>query len=200
MVEMIELACGVCARKFTRRATEHRRNQAKGRSVFCSVSCAAVISKNAKRCLEVVKECPFCKERFKSSTHSKAATFCSRSCASSGSVTEKGRKAYRAGRVENLLSTEEVLKRREAWKYVLLKNTLKKRKHEFEYRLGKYIYDLALLDTKTLVEFDGIEHAGKQQKKIDVKKDAAAKKAGFVIVRRTVVACRVIDPISVKGL
>jgi len=36
----IELICEACGTEFTRRATEHKRNVQKGRSVFCSGSCA----------------------------------------------------------------------------------------------------------------------------------------------------------------
>lgn len=200
---MVILECEFCGKRFERLAAEHYRNQVKRRQVFCSLSCAAVVRNWSSRSKEIVKVCPHCGERFQSSTHNKASTFCSRSCASRGSMTEKRREAQRkAGfdKVGNLLSPEETLKRREAWKYELLREALGTRPHEFEYRLGEFIFDLALLDSKVLVEFDGTYHRGTKQLNADKRKDQAAKEAGFVVVRRSTFSVSAIDPVTLDGL
>jgi len=118
-------------------------------------------------------------------------------------MTEKRRQGSRAGglaMVANLVPPEVTLKRREAWKYALLEEALAGRSHEFEYRVGKYIFDLVLLDTKVLVEFDGGDHQAEPQKSLDKRKDQAAKKAGFMVIRRPVVPVTVIDPSTIEGL
>jgi len=102
--------------------------------------------------------------------------------------------------VANLVPPERALKKREAWKYDLVKQALGTRPHEFEHRVGKYIFDLALLDTKVLVEFDGGDHNQPFQKRLDAKKDQATKKKGFLIVRRPVASVTVIDPSTIEGL
>jgi very-short-patch-repair endonuclease len=99
-----------------------------------------------------------------------------------------------------LISPQETLKRREAWKYAALERVLEGRKHEFEYKLGKYVFDLALLDTKTLVEFDGPYHRDPKQKQMDADKEKAAGIRGFVVIRRLVKPAVVIDPETIGGL
>lgn len=97
---------------------------------------------------------------------------------------------------ENLLSTQETLKRREGWKYVLLSAVLGGRPHEFEFKLGAFIYDLALFDSKTLVEFDGPDHVVSA----DTKKDKAARQHGWKIERRKVRPAEVIHPSTLDDL
>ena len=70
----------------------------------------------------------------------------------------------------------------------------------FEYKLGKYVFDLALLDTKTLVEFDGPYHRDPKQKQMDADKEKAAGIRGFVVIRRLVKPAVVIDPETIGGL
>jgi len=139
-------------------------------------------------------------------THSKAAKFCSRSCASKGSMTRERREAqHQAGlrHTENLLTAAEVLKRREAWKYTACREVLESsdRDYEFEFELCGYVFDLALHDAKVLVEFDGPYHdADNWQRERDKAKDRVAKDAGFVIVRRTVEPMAVVHPSAIEGL
>ncbi len=46
----VALICENCGKKFERRLAEHKRNQRKGRHVFCSLSCAATwLNKHGKR-------------------------------------------------------------------------------------------------------------------------------------------------------
>jgi very-short-patch-repair endonuclease len=99
----------------------------------------------------------------------------------------------------NLCTPADTLKKREAWKYVVLEKHLQSRPHEFEFQLGKWVFDLALLDTNVLVEFDGIYHRSSQLK-ADAEKDAYAKEHGFLVVRRATEVCCVLDPAVLDGL
>ena len=99
----------------------------------------------------------------------------------------------------NLLCPAETLKRREAWKYAALKEVLAGRRFEFEYEVEGFVFDLALLDTMVLVEFDGAYHRGGQLE-TDVRKEEVAKGAGFMIVRREVEAATVVSPAVLDGL
>ena len=75
------------------------------------------------------------------------------------------------------------MKIREAWKYELIRNHLEKRKlpFEFEYKIGKFIFDLKLSSAGVLVEFDGPYH--KYQIGADGVKDSLAKKNGWSVIR-----------------
>lgn len=100
----------------------------------------------------------------------------------------------------NLLTPAEALKRREGWKYAALEDELQGRPHEFEFELGGYVFDLALLDTKVLVEFDGPYHEKGNQPQVDENKDQVAQEAGFLIVRREVLPAAVIGPGTIAHL
>ena len=146
--------------------------------------------------------CP-CGKRVKTTTHNKAKQHCNRSCASRFSMSDERREAQREAGLQhaaNLLSTAETLKRREGWKYAALREALADREVEFEFELGGRVFDLALLDTKTLIEFDGPDHQAKNIKEDDAAKEAAAEAAGFIVVRRPVIPSTVISPTSIDGL
>jgi len=118
-------------------------------------------------------------------------------------MSEERREAQRQGglqQVGNLLSQEEVLRRREGWKYLALQGYLVGRPHQFEYELESYVFDLALLDANILVEFDGPYHSGSQQCIVDQAKDLVAQRHGFVVVRRAVRPASVIEPSAIDGL
>jgi len=143
-----------------------------------------------------------CETEFETSTHNKAKRHCSRSCASYYSMSPERRKAMSdAGErhKDNLIPVHEVLKRREGWKYVAVREALGSRPHDFEFELGGFVYDLALFDTKTLVEFDGPEHCGKVAEH-DRIKDALAHKLGWRIERRKVKTAEVIHPETLGDL
>ena len=202
---MVEVECTVCGKKVFRRAAEVNRSQRMGRRPFCSAHCSAVESNMARKRKEVVKTCPHCGGKFISDTGNKAATYCSRSCASKGSMSEERRSAQRLGGLQNsanLLSTSETLRRREAWKYDLLRSMLERdgRQFQFEYALDAFVFDLVLLDARVLVEFDGEYHGGRSQQEVDLRKDSVAREHGFVVVRRPVVRSTVIDPVTLDGL
>jgi len=114
--------------------------------------------------------------------------FCSRSCASKGSMTDKRlEKAHLSGLKNkiNLLSCEEILRLREGWKYKLIEKILKNNSinYQFEYPINNYVYDLAILEKKLLFEFDGTSHNWYKQIKIDEIKNNIAIENGWNIIR-----------------
>lgn len=118
-------------------------------------------------------------------------------------MNEGRREAQRQGGLlqsGNLLSQDEVLRRREGWKYLALQGCLADRPHQFEYELESYVYDLALFDVSILVEFDGPYHSGKNQSIVDQTKDLIARRHGFVVVRRAVSPASIIEPSAIDGL
>jgi len=118
-------------------------------------------------------------------------------------MSEGRRESQRQAGLEhsnNLLSQSEVLKRREGWKYAALERVLEGRDYEFEYGLGGYVFDLALLDVGVLVEFDGPYHEQGEQPDVDEVKDTVAERNGFVVVRRAVQPATVISPTTIQGL
>ncbi len=64
--------------------------------------------------------------------------------------------------------------------------------YEFEYRVGRYIFDLALPDRHLLVEFDGPEHRTPSGLRRDVRRDATAFQAGWQVFRIPVRARQIV--------
>jgi very-short-patch-repair endonuclease len=193
------VTCRNCSTSFEKENREINRAAKLGREHFCSLACTAQFSNEPRKAREVTKTCPTCKKQFESSTKAKAATFCSSRCATLGSETEERRQGRsRGGRTAagNLLSTHEVLKRREAPKYAELEKALLGRRHEFEFPLEGYVFDLALFDQDVLLEFDGRYHEANAQRTVDQEKDRVATKHGFRIVRVEVPSGEVI-PVTV---
>jgi len=100
----------------------------------------------------------------------------------------------------NLISTSDALKLREGHKYVDLDLYLIGRPHEFEYPLGKFVFDLVLFDKKILVEFDGSYHKYGAQPGVDLEKERIAISHGFTLVRRVTIRGEKISPKMLFGL
>lgn len=191
----MKLSCGWCGQEFELRNAEYNRQRRQGRSVFfCSISCAAYCNESRKphRHVPVVKVCPTCGREFDALTGPRSPRFCSRSCASKGSVTEcRRRKAREVARLNSAFrlpgARAKAQRAREAWKYVDLRGYLEStgQQFTFEYPLPgtSYIYDLALPDSGILVEFDSRHHASSTQRENDHKKDLAAALVGWQLVR-----------------
>ena len=126
----VGLECGWCGTLFEKEKGEVNRQIRKGRkSFFCSLSCGAKWHNAQRDDLkeEIEKRCPVCKEPFKTMTGAKSSTFCSRSCASKGSMSEERRHAQSLGgkqTSENLNSPSDTLKKRESWKYIRVRALL----------------------------------------------------------------------------
>ena len=181
--------CEYCEKEVEKPQKEVNRSRRLGRRLFCNTSCAAKFSNAPKRAPTIDKVCPVCSVVFSTTTKVRASTFCSRECASAGSVTEYRRNTARQSGLamrSNLISSAEALKIREAPHYVLLLEHLTKtgRVFEFEFPLGPYVFDVALLDVKTLIEFDGYYHQNGKQQAADREKEKYAQSQGYVVVRR----------------
>jgi len=203
MPKTVTIECAFCGKSVEKSTSEFNRSTRLGRPLFCSRTCSAKAHNAPRKSKEFITTCPHCGKMFKTTTHNKAKKFCSRACASAGSVTNVRREAAVASGVANqanLLPVADLLRRREAWKYVELEESLKLRDHQFEFELGSYVFDLALFDTKTLVEFDGKDHQNTKQKRLDKEKDSVARALGFKVVRRDVTAVTVISPSIIRDL
>jgi very-short-patch-repair endonuclease len=196
-----QVTCFHCGARFLKDNREINRALHLGRNHLCSSRCSGAKNAEFARAKEIVLLCP-CGKRFTTTTKTKAAKHCSRGCASKFSMSEERREAQKAaGRAsENHISPAETLKKREAWKYAVLREALGDRSHEFEFELEGYVFDLALFDENVLVEFDGPYHRGKSQRVQDRRKEAAAARNGFVLVRRRVLPTVVIDVATIEGL
>jgi very-short-patch-repair endonuclease len=181
---------------------EYRRQIRRGRlpdRFFCGLSCGAKFS---RRCqyepLPDIRVCLYCGQEFRVVDNRLPNRFCSRSCASAGSVTDYRReKASQIGKTStNLISVDETLKRREAWKYEKIAEFLSKEQiiHEFEFFLDGYVFDLAIPCLGILIEFDGIYHEWATQKEVDIKKERVAEAYGWRLFR--IPEAGVIDPSS----
>lgn len=198
---MIKIKCSNCGEYFYKDKSEYDRQIRKGKSNFyCSPKCVAIGTHVGKSNPMITKICPYCGKLFLTKTGSKEATFCSRECASSGSVTDKRR--IRAKEISKnnftygISHTQKILKTREAWKYKEIKEILDKynEKYEFEYIIEDFIYDLALLNRKIIFEFDGPDH-----KYLDeTNKTKVANKNNWLLIRQKVMPNTVIDPTFVE--
>ncbi len=195
-METIECKCANCGKLFKKSKPEYNRRIAKGSiNFYCCRKCAGIKINADKKKPDVDKICPICGVKFQTSSREKGATFCSRSCASKGSVTlartQAGRKAAELGRISNppLEQIQRVLKSREQWKYEELKSILDKNNeaYEFEYRINQYIYDLVLTKKKIIIEFDGPDHKVESVKENDKNKEFFAINKGYRYIRIPVI-------------
>ncbi len=186
----MKLSCERCGAQFERRTAEVNRSRRLGRKQYCGSSCSALVSNEQLKSRPLELTCQYCGTLFASSTHNKAAkAFCSRVCASAGSMSESRREAQRIGgqnSVHSVAGAAALLKTREAWKYAALAERLGDEAHEFEFALGDFVFDLALFTRNTLIEFDGPEHQEPRQQATDERKNQVAAAAGFRLVRRLV--------------
>jgi len=184
---------------------------------FCSRSCAVEHQNLQKRIKtygeEAVehglkKTCEHCgKEYTEPVTKQKKTRFCSRSCASAGSVTEARREAGRATGESNFIHGDvEIiaagLRTREHWRYARLIKCLESLgiPHIFEHPIDSFVYDLVFLEPKILVEFYGKYHKDLSQQEVDLKKTAHAEKLGFEVIRIVIDDQEPISPSAIKHL
>lgn len=189
-----ELICSYCGKKFNKDIKEYNRQVKKGRKeFFCSLSCGAKWHNKNKIKPSVEKICPVCGAHFITSTKERYNnTFCSRSCASKGSVTEYRRaKAKESGKMlalnyrGDINSIRALMLKREYFKYKNIDEylTTNNISHEFEYIIENKLYDLAFLDKRLIIEFDGDDHKYTESATNDEIKESIAKKNGWTLVR-----------------
>lgn len=200
------LICPICNKEFNKEIAEITRQQKKkGINVtfYCSRKCNGIANSKKLKFPTIVKICPTCGKEFLSTRKAKAATFCSRSCASKGSVNEARRNAGRNAAAMNFTHDIKQMKNallgKEGWKYAELEKYLKDidEPHEFEYVIGTLyenprIYDLVLFNRKLLIEFDGPDH--KYITEDDKIKEEIAKKNGFEVKRIKTMPNTIIEP------
>lgn len=188
------ITCAWCGEKTEKRAAEIKRQNKKGRyHFFCSRSCSVQYGNSLKGYQRepITKICPQCNQPFEAMTGRKEPTFCSRECASKGSVTPARRRAGRQlamaypPKNNSIEDIAAILLSREMWKYERLRNWLNEKNipHQFERPIGNGVFDLALLDRKLLIEFDGRSHKEAKQKERDAEKDSIAVQNGWSVVR-----------------
>lgn len=216
MEHRIKVKCRWCGKKVDKPAGEVTRSLKLKRALYCNLKCAAHASNAPRKAKAITRNCPFCGQAVPSSTRVKARKFCSRSHASKYAwrhASKKRREAQREygrryGKIYghqgggNLISPQETLSKRESWKYELLRKHLdrNRRNYCFEYVLDKAIFDLALLDKKILIEFDGPYHRALSQRPRDQEKEQIASAHGFRLIRRRVIPTTVISAKTLRGV
>ena len=204
MATMIKLRCAWCGKMFDKLLNEYNRQVRNGRSnneFFCSLSCGSCYTNRQRGNFRelVAKTCPHCGREFTTRTD---AIFCGRSCASAGSVTQYRHEQAQKTAMRNvkyILGIESIaksLRAREAWKYEELRRRLESSgiEYEFEHVIGRYIYDLALFDSKLLIEFDGPNHQEAYQIVEDVRRTEVAIANGWELSRIEVESQAIIAP------
>ncbi len=188
---MVALVCDCCGKVFKKDVGEyHRRLRLGSVKFYCNRKCAGTGVNAGKKKPIVEKKCPVCGKIFFASTKKKGAIFCSRSCASKGSVTEARREAGRRSALDHPIGTVDniakSLRERERRKYAEIKKYLDEFcvDYMFEYPIRhedqQYIYDLVLFDRRIVVEFDGPNHrSDKETVCADEKKSYVARSEGF---------------------
>ena len=192
MATMIKITCANCGSSKNIDRSEYNYQIVRGReNFFCSRTCSAQFNnKKNKKWFKRTQICKHCGKSFDTDSHYEV-TFCSRECASAGSITDfrrhqmsvGGRTSQERHPVTSVNSCK-ILKKREAWKYQDIKSWLDKQSinHEFEYLVNKYIFDLALFDYKTFIEFDSDYHLSDEQKVIDESKAQTARNIGWDVI------------------
>ena len=188
MKKTITVICADCGENVEKPRKEYNRSTRLRRRFFCNAKCAGSGVNESKKAEIIDRKCLYCGKIFSSRLTAKGSkvVFCSRECASAGSVTDCRRRGNALGgrlSVGNLLPAWMTLKKREAHKYVLLEPELSSVSHEFEYALGNFVFDLALPEHRILVEFDGEYHHDPAQAKVDHGKDIFAAEQGFSVIR-----------------
>jgi very-short-patch-repair endonuclease len=194
---MVWVNCAYCDKLFDKETKEYNRKIKKGKTKFyCDNVCSGFNQPNGIPTIET-KECEYCHTPFTINANiakDRKLRFCSRECASAGSVTEcrraaasiAGKKTGTKNCLGNFISTAETLRIREAPKYKEIESYLQTIgiNHMFEMPLDKFVFDLCLLDQKLLIEFDGPYHKETETQKItDADKNQCARSHGYQITR-----------------
>lgn len=195
-MQTVRIVCNRCLKEKERRFTEVKRQLAKGtRHFFCSRECAnATWSETLTRSEPTVeKMCAYCGQQYSAIVRKgKPTDYCSRSCASKGSVTDYRRQ--RAAELGSAVPDEkrvdmlsQSLRSREWHKYESVHDLLNDHgiEHEFEFYFEDEpaYFDLALPDQALIVEFDGPCHSNPGEQRRDREKERLALSYGWDVVR-----------------
>ena len=193
----VTIYCAYCGSEKEISYKEWNRQTKRGRvNWFCSNSCSAKYNNSFKKSKIIIKICPQCGKEFESTDSVKSKTYCSSSCASIATVPPSARSLGGKNSSHTPESTAKMLKHREAYKYIKLKEELEKRNiaYEFEKCIDGKVFDLALSDLNICVEFDGPEHRTTHQKCVDDLKNKIASNNGFTIKRIITGRKEIINP------
>ncbi len=104
----IEIECLNCKQKKVKDLIRYtyERKQGGNSGLFCSSKCVGSFSKKK----EIVIPCGYCNREFPSSEKARASKFCSRDCASAGSVTDLRRDRARESSINNFFDGELPIK------------------------------------------------------------------------------------------
>lgn len=205
------LRCLECTDEFSKETKEITRRVKSGKTeFFCSIACSTAYRMRVTGVTYPTLElpCPTCGTVFQTTAAPKARKHCSQSCANTTRVrmATEGRVAGGLAHVNNLLGVTALaaaLRSREGWKYQPLVHVLTQLgvAYTFEFPLDPFIYDLALHESKTLVEFDGPDHTySTEAQTTDAEKDRHAQALGWSLVRVPVDPATVIPPSSIRHL
>ena len=193
----IKLHCDYCGNEIFKEQKEVKRRLYNNPDAkfYCNNVCGG-LNQKSKTIIEI-KKCPICNKNFECKVTNKKTdrTFCSRSCASRGSVTEKRILASIENGKNNLKYDAQTiasgLRSREWWKYEKISKQLIEYKvnHQFEYAIENSIFDLAIIDKKILIEFDGPYHQWLESDSIKTK---LAKDYGWELIRIETLANEII--------
>lgn len=188
------IICAECKKSHDIDLSEYNYQIRRGReNFFCSRTCSAKFnnSKNRKWFART-QICKYCGKSFETESHYEVA-FCSRECASAGSITVYRRQQMSEGGKKGQIIhpgtpelTCQILKKRERWKYEEIKKMLESFniEHEFEFLLDNmFIYDLHIPSWNLLIEFDGQYHMEKTQSESDKEKTKYAEDKGYQLIR-----------------
>ena len=210
MATMTTIKCANCGNHKDIDRSEYNYQVKRGRkNFFCSRTCSAQFNNQKnKRWFKRNQICKYCGKSFETESHYEV-TFCSRECASAGSITDYRRERMADGgrTSQRLYPTSSkfactALKSREAWKYAEIKTYLDSLNvaYEFEYLVDKYIFDLALFDYKIFIEFDSDYHNSTDQQIIDMDKEQTAQRIGWKVIHISTDSNKVIDVSLISSL
>lgn len=206
MASIIKLTCGWCGKEFERSKSEYDAAQRlkPGANSYCCIACSAKgihRDKKTTNRVYIERKCIVCGKLFKTSYLEgytgnnewvkNGTMYCSRGCASKGSVTEYRRNKARETADNNFHRSQEDLiqdarnlnYQRDKWKYSDIETYLNEKgiKFEFEYILENKIFDLCIPELNLLIEFDGPDH--KYDIENDILKNAIARSNGYTLHR-----------------
>ena len=168
------LTCIECGEPFEKETKEVRRRVKAGKTeFFCGTPCATKhrMRESGVTYPTVTRVCPVCGVSFRNSTSpKKSTTYCSRKCSNAPQVPrirevtdamrQCGREQAASHFRHDVEHTANVMRIREGWKYADMAEVLTRLgiAHTFEFPLDPFIHDLALHDSKVIIEFDGPDH------------------------------------------
>jgi len=182
-----------CGKMHLKALSEVNRALKKGRGMYCCRTCCAIhANKFLGRTAKIIdKKCVVCGAVFQVKDTCKARRTCSDECADYLRYRcvspEAKERRWEAGRqhCDNALPIHEILRLREAWKYVEIKVLLDEMEvpYQFEEPIGPYIVDLVLPDQRAVIEFDGRYHQNPEIEAEDMLRDADLSARGWKVFR-----------------